>query len=244
MAGHSKWANIRIRKSKQDALRGILFTKLAREITVAAKLGGPDPEANPRLRVAIAKARQNRMPKESIERAIEKATKGGEGANLEEAWYEGKGPGGVAILVKVLTDNKNRTLPELRHAFTKGGGSLVPNGSVSWQFKQQGEIMVPVQSADEEALTLAALEAGAEDVIKDNGYYTIITPVEAFHKVRDALEKQNYEIESADLAMNPIQKVELSREDAQKVLRLLESLEELEDVQDTYTNAELPDDLE
>jgi len=244
MAGHSKWANIRIRKSKQDALRGTLFTKLSRELTVAAKLGGADPEANPRLRVAIAKARQNRMPKESIERAIEKAAKGGEGANLEEIWYEGKGPGGVGILIKVLTDNKNRTLPELRHVLTKWGGSIVPNGSVSWQFKQQGEIMVPIQSADEETLTLSALEAGAEDVITENGYYTIITPVEMFHKVRDSLEKEKYEIESADLAMNPTQKVELSREDAQKVLRLLENLEELEDVQDTYTNAELPDDLE
>lgn len=244
MAGHSKWANIRIRKGKQDAQRSNLFTKLSRELIVASKLGGPDPEANARLRAAIANARANRMPKDSIERAIERGSGGGEGTNLEEAIYEGKGPGGVAILMKVLTDNKNRTVPELRHTLSKSGGALVENGAVSWQFKQQGEILIPSDGVNEENLFMLALDAGAEDVILDNGYYTVSTPVDSFHKVRDALEKENYEIESAELVMNPINKVEISREDAEKVYKLLERLDELDDVQDTYINADLPDDIE
>lgn len=241
MAGHSKWANIRIRKGKQDALRGNLFTKLSREIIVAAKLGGPDPETNSRLRAAIAKAKQNRMPNDTIRKSIEKATGGGEGANLEEVIYEGYGPGGTAIMIKCLTDNRNRTVPELRHAFSKHGGNLAESGSVSWQFKQQGEIMIPATGVDEESLTLTALDAGADDVAQENGYFTVVTKVEHFHKVRDALETAGYTIEEADLAMNPINKIEISQSDAESLVKLLEKLDELDDVQETYFNANLPD---
>ncbi|MCW5945807.1 MAG: YebC/PmpR family DNA-binding transcriptional regulator [Fimbriimonadales bacterium] len=242
MAGHSKWANIRIRKGKQDALRGNLFTKLSREIIVAAKLGGPDPEGNSRLRAAIAKAKLNRMPNDTIKKAIEKATGGGEGSNLEEVTYEGYGPGGTAIMVKCLTDNRNRTVPELRHAFSKHGGNLAENGSVSWQFKQQGEIMIPTEGVDEESLTLAALDAGAKDVSQDNGYFTVVTAVESFHKVRDALESSGFTIEEADLAMNPTNKVDISQSDSESLIKLLEKLDELDDVQETYFNADLPEE--
>ncbi len=242
MAGHSKWANIRIRKGKQDALRGNLFTKLSREIIVAAKHGGGDPESNSRLRVAIAKAKSNRMPNDTIKKAIDKAIGGGEGTNLEEVTYEGYGPGGTAIIVKCLTDNKNRTVPELRHAFSKEGGNLAENGSVSWQFKQQGQIMVPSQGVDEESLTLMAIDAGAEDVDSEDDFIVITTPVEMFHKVRDSIENAGIAIEEADLAMNPTNKVEISKEDGDKLMKLISRLEELDDVQDTYFNAELPEE--
>lgn len=244
MAGHSKWANIRIRKGKQDAVRGNLFTKLSREIIVAAKLGGGDPDANVRLRAAVTKAKSNRMPNDSIKRAIEKGAGGGEGANLEEVTYEGYGPGGSAIMVKCLTDNKNRTVPEIRHAFGKEGGNLAENGSVSWQFKQQGEIAIPAEGVDEDSLTLAALEAGAEDVISEDGLYVVVTPVENFHAVQNSLAESGFSIEEADLAMNPTNKVELSQDDAKKLLKLLDRLEDLDDVQETYVNADLPDDIE
>lgn len=242
MAGHSKWANIRIRKGKQDALRGNLFTKLSREIIVAAKHGGGDPEGNNRLRAAVAKAKLSRMPNDTIKKAIEKAIGGGEGTNLEEVTYEGYGPGGAAIIVKCLTDNKNRTVPELRHAFSKEGGNLAENGSVAWQFKQQGQIIIPSGKVDEESLTLAALEAGADDVELDEEFYMVTTPVEVFHRVRDALETGGFEIEEADLAMNPINKVEVSKEDGNRLVRLLGRLDELDDVQGTYFNADLPED--
>jgi YebC/PmpR family DNA-binding regulatory protein len=241
MAGHSKWANIRIRKGKQDALRGNLFTKLSREIIVAAKTGGADPEGNARLRAAIAKAKLSRMPNDTISKAIEKATGGGEGTQLDEVTYEGYGPGGAAIIVKCLTDNKNRTVPELRHAFGKEGGNLAENGSVAWQFKQTGEIAIPASGIDEEAVTLSALDAGADDVQKVDDYYTIFTPPDAFHKVRDALEIAGFTIEHADLVMSPTNKVALSDSDSEKLMKLLERLDDLDDVQDTYFNADLPD---
>lgn len=243
MAGHSKWANIRIRKGKQDALRGNLFTKLSREIIVSAKVGGPDPEGNSRLRTAIAKAKANRMPNDTIQRAIEKATGGGEGSNVEELMYEGYGPGGVAIMVKCLTDNKNRTVPELRHAFGKEGGNLAENGSVSWQFKQQGEILIAKNRTSEEDLTLAALDAGAEDVKEEERGFLVVTPVDAFHAVQTSLSGAGFEILEAELAMNPTNMTEISREDAERLVRLLERLDELDDVQETYFNAEIPDDV-
>ncbi|MFN8140309.1 MAG: YebC/PmpR family DNA-binding transcriptional regulator [Fimbriimonadales bacterium] len=243
MAGHSKWANIRIRKGKQDAAKSNLFTKLSRELIVAAKSGGADPETNSALRAAIAKAKLNRMPNDVIKRSLDKAAGGGEGTQLESLTYEGYGPGGVAIMVKCLTDNKNRTVPELRHAFGKEGGNLAENGSVSWQFKQQGEIYVPASGTDEEQLTLGAIESGAEDVEKDDEYFVVVTPVESFHAVRDNLEKLNFNIERADLSMNPTNKVSISEEEAEKLLRLLDRLEDLDDVQDTYFNADLPDEV-
>jgi len=244
MAGHSKWANIRIRKGKQDAVRGNTFTKLSREIIVAAKLGGGDPEGNARLRAAVLKAKAGRMPNDTIQRAIDKAVGGGEGSNLEEVTYEGYGPGGVAVMVKCLTDNKNRTVPELRHAFGKEGGNLAENGSVAWQFKQQGEIFVESGGVSEDELTLAALEAGAEDVESEEDGIVVITPVEAFHTVQAEIEKLGAKIRDADLAMNPTNKVAVAKEDGERLLRLLDRLDDLDDVQTTYVNADLPDDLE
>lgn len=244
MAGHSKWANIRIRKGKQDAAKSNLFTKLSRELIVAAKQGGTDPETNNRLRAAVAKAKVNRMPNDVIKRSIEKAVGTGEGADLEDLTYEGYGPGGVAIMIKCLTDNRNRTVPELRHAFSKEGGNLAENGSVSWQFKQRGEVMIAKSAVDEEELTLAAVEAGAEDVEQDGEYFAVITPVESFHTIRDRLEANGFPIESADLAMNPTIKVEIARADAERLVKLLERLEDLDDVQNLYFNADLPEDLE
>lgn len=244
MAGHSKWANIRIRKGKQDALRGNLFTKLSRELIVAAKAGGGDPNANARLRAAIAKAKSSGMPNDSIQKAIDKAIGGSDASALEEIVYEGKGPGGVGIMIKVLTDNRNRTVPELRHALSKSGGSLVDSGSISWQFRSQGEVVVSGSAADEEKLTLLSLESGAEDIVYEDGLFTIITPVEAFHKVRDTIEEAGFKVERADLALSPTQKVEIDHNDASALLKLLDRLDELDDVQDTYVNADLPDDLE
>jgi YebC/PmpR family DNA-binding regulatory protein len=243
MAGHSKWANIRIRKGKQDALRGNAFTKLSREIIVAAKQGGPDPDGNVRLRAAIAKAKANRMPNDSITRAIDKAKGAGDGAAMEEVTYEGYGPAGVAIIVKCLTDNRNRTVPELRHAFGKEGGNLGENGSVSWQFKQQGEIAIAAAGANEEELTLAALDAGAEDVENEGDVFVVITSVEAFHSVQAALAKAGFSVQEADLAMNPTNKVVIGREEAERLVKLLDRLDELDDVQETYYNADLPEDL-
>ena len=244
MAGHSKWANIRIRKGKQDALRGNLFTKLSREIIVAARQGGGDPEGNARLRAAITKAKSSRMPNDTIQKAIEKAVGGGDGAMLEELTYEGYGPAGVAVIIKCLTDNKNRTVPELRHAFSKEGGNLAENGSVSWQFKQQGEILVDLNGKSEDELTLAALEAGAEDVEAEEEGIVVITPVDSFHAVQVEIEKLGAVIKEADLAMNPTNKVEIGKEDAQKLVKLLDRLDDLDDVQITYVNADLPEDLE
>jgi YebC/PmpR family DNA-binding regulatory protein len=244
MSGHSKWANIRIRKGKQDALRGNLFTKLSREIIVAARSGGGDPEGNARLRAAVAKAKSNRMPNDSIKRAIDKGAGGGEGSNLEEVTYEGYGPGGSAIIVKCLTDNKNRTVPELRHAFGKEGGSLGENGSVSWQFKQQGEITVSAEGVDEDEFTMAALEAGAEDVVSEDGSIYVVTPPDLLHIVQTALVNGGYEVREADLAMNATNKTEISADDARKLVKLLDRLEDLDDVQDTYINVDLPEDLE
>jgi YebC/PmpR family DNA-binding regulatory protein len=244
MAGHSKWANIRIRKGKQDALRGNLFTKLSREIIVAAKQGGGDPEQNARLRAAVMKAKASRMPNDTIDRAIEKAVGGGEGTQLEEVTYEGYGPGGVAVMVKCLTDNKNRTVPELRHAFGKEGGNLAENGSVAWQFKQQGEILVDRNGVSEDDLTLAAIDAGAEDVEAVDEGIAVTTPVEAFHIVQAEIEKLGATIKEADLAMNPTNKVAVGKEDADKLMKLLDRLEDLDDVQTTYVNADLPEDFE
>ena len=184
------------------------------------------------------------MPSDSIKRSIEKGAGGGEGANLEELTYEGYGPGGVAIIVKCLTDNKNRTVPELRHAFGKEGGNLAENGSVSWQFKQQGEIAVPSENVSEDSLTMAALDAGAEDVISEDGMFVVVTPVDTFHSVQNALTKGGFAIQEADLAMNPTNKVKIGDDDARKLLKLLDRLEDLDDVQETYINTDLPEDLE
>ena len=244
MAGHSKWKNIRLRKGKQDAIRGKIFTKLSREIIVAAKMGGGDPAMNPRLRVAITKAKENSVPADNIKRSIQQSTGEIEGADYEEVVYEGYGPGGAAIMLECYTENRNRTVAELRHAFSKNGGNLAENGSVSWQFKHLGEIVVAKDGRDEEELTLMAIDAGAEDVTTDDdGNFVIYTPIETLHQTNDALEKSGIEATEVGLTFVPTNKAEPGAEDIPKLLRLLDMLEELDDVQETYVNVDITEDM-
>jgi len=244
MAGHSKWKNIRIRKGKQDAIRGKMFTKLAREIIVAAKMGGGDPELNARLRVAVERAKENSLPRENIERAIAKGTGEIEGENFEEIVYEGKGPGGVAFMVEVYSENRNRTVGELRHAFSKNGGQLGENGSVAWQFRHCGMIIVPKSGIDEETLTLTALDFGADDVqTDDEEAFVVYTPVEKLHACNDGLNKAGISTQEASLTRVPTNMAELADEDFPKVIRLLEALEDLDDVKETYINVEIPEEM-
>ncbi len=243
MAGHSKWANIRHRKSAQDAKRGKIFTKLIRELTVAARLGGGDPANNPRLRAAIDKALSHNMPKDTIQRAINKGTGAGDDSHYEEVRYEGYGPGGVAVMVDCLTDNRNRTVAEVRHAFTKAGGNLGTDGSVAYLFTQAGVINFPAGS-DEDAIMEVALEAGAEDVIThDDGTIEVLTAPEDFEAVKQALIEAGLEPESAEVTMRASTTVSLSAADAEKMIRLLERLEDLDDVQKVYSNADISEDV-
>ncbi|MDR3688765.1 MAG: YebC/PmpR family DNA-binding transcriptional regulator [Fimbriimonas sp.] len=243
MAGHSKWKNIRIRKGKQDAVRGKIFTKLSREIIVAAKMGGGDPAMNPRLRVAVEKARENSVPVDNIKRSIARGTGEIEGADYEEIVYEGYGPGGSAIILECYSENRNRTVAEVRHAFSKHGGSLAENGSVSWQFKHLGQILVDKGTLDEEDFTLQALDAGAEDVIPDEDGFTVYTAVEDLHRVNSALEGSGIKASEVGLTFVPTNKAELSSDDVDKLLNLLERLDDLDDVQETYVNVDIPDDM-
>jgi len=243
MAGHSKWANIRHRKSAQDAKRGKIFTKLIRELTVAARLGGADPAANPRLRAAIDKALSHNMPKDTIQRAINKGSGAGDDGNYEQVRYEGYGPGGVAVMVDCLTDNRNRTVAEVRHAFTKAGGNLGTDGSVSYLFTKAGVINFPAGS-DEDAIMEVALEAGAEDVIThDDGSIEVVTAPEDFEAVKQALEAAGLAPESAEVTMRASTTVSLNAADAEKMIRLLERLEDLDDVQQVYSNADISEDV-
>ena len=243
MAGHSKWKNIRIRKGKQDAERGKIFTKLSREIIVAARAGGGDPATNPRLRLAVQKARDASVPVDNIKRSIQRGTGEIEGAAYEELTYEGYGPGGAAIMLECYTENRNRTVADLRHAFSKAGGNLAENGSVSWQFKHVGEITVPRQKLDEEQFTLAAIDAGAEDVEADEDEFTVYTAIETLHSTNDSLEKQGIRASEVGLTYVPTNKTSVSREDAPKLLRLLEALEDLDDVQETYVNVDITEEM-
>lgn len=243
MAGHSKWKNIRIRKGKQDAIRGNLFTKISREIIIAARMGGGDPGMNPRLRIAVAKARENSMPVDNIKRSIQRGTGEIEGANYEEVTYEGYGPGGSAIIVECYTENRMRTVPEIRHAFSKHGGNMAENGSVSWQFKYCGQIVIAGEGKDEDELTLLALDAGAEDVIKDEENFTIYTTVENLHTTNSALEKAGLEAIEIGLTYVATNKVEVKKEDVPKLLKLLDALDDLDDVQNTYVNVDIDDDM-
>ncbi len=243
MAGHSKWHNIRIRKSKQDALRSKLFTKLAREISVAARLGGGNPDANPRLRLAIEKAREHHMPTDNIKRAIQRGTGELEDVHYEEVTYEGYGPGGVAIIVECLTDNRNRTVAEIRHLFSKHGGNLSESGSVMWQFKRQGVITIPASAITEEKLLEIALEAGAEDVLLEDEFYRVITAMEDFHRVRETLQERGLPIAEARLEMTPTTTVRVEGETAVKLMRLMDALEEHDDVQNTYANFDIPEEV-
>lgn len=244
MAGHSKWKNIRLRKGKQDAIRGKLFTKLSREIIIAARAGGGDPETNARLRVAIAKARENSVPADNIKRAVDRGTGVIPGADYEEITYEGYGPGGSAIMLEVYTENRNRTVAEVRHAFSKHGGNLAENGSVSWQFKRLGEITVPRGKLDEDEFTLAAIDAGADDVLTDDEeVFTVQTAPESLHATNDALAGAGITSSEAVLTYQPTNMANPSPEDAAKLMRLLDVLDELDDVVETYVNVDITEDM-
>ncbi|HEY9030876.1 MAG TPA: YebC/PmpR family DNA-binding transcriptional regulator [Kangiella sp.] len=240
MAGHSKWANIKHRKAAQDAKRGKIFTKIIRELVVAAKEGGGDPNDNPRLRAAMDKALGANMKKDTIEKAIDRGTGNAEGDNYEELTYEGYGPGGVAILVECMTDNKNRTVGEVRHAFTKHGGNLGTNGSVAYLFEKKGQFIFG-DNVEEEALMEAALEAGAEDLVAhDDGSFELQTAPEDFLDIKEALVKAGFKPENAEVSMLPSTQAELDVNDGAKVIRLVDRLEELDDTQNVYTNADIP----
>ena len=241
MAGHSKFKNIMYRKGAQDKKRSALFSKLSREITVAAKMGLPDPEANARLRAAIIAARAQSMPKDNIQRAIDKAS-GGDAENYEEVRYEGFGPGGVALIVEALTDNRNRTATNMRTIFSKNGGNLGASGSVSHGFERMGLIEYPASAGDAEKVFEAAIEAGAEDVESDDDGHRIWTSVESLHEAAKALEPMLGEAESAKLAWKPQTDVEVRGEQAQQLGRLMEGLEEDDDVQTVWGNERIPDE--
>ncbi|MGD8408417.1 MAG: YebC/PmpR family DNA-binding transcriptional regulator [Thiohalophilus sp.] len=243
MAGHSKWANIRHRKAAQDAKRGKLFTKLIREITVSAREGGGDPESNPRLRTAIDKALAANMTKDTVERAIKRGSGDMEGQNFEEVRYEGYGPNGVAVMVDCLTDNRNRTVSEVRHAFTKNGGNLGTDGSVAYLFSKVGTLTFPAGS-DEEQIMEVALEAGAEDVLtNDDGSIDVTTTPETFLDVKTAMKDAGLEPEMAEVTMQAATSVDLQLEDAEQAMKLVDMLEDLDDVQNVYTNADFSDEV-
>lgn len=242
MSGHSKWANIQHRKGRQDAKRGKVFTKAAKEIIIAAK-GGGDPAGNPRLRAAIAAAKAVNLPKDKIEAAIRKGTGEDAGGDITEAFYEGYGPGGIALMVEVATDNKNRTVAEVRHLFTKYGGAMGENGSVAWMFERKGIISVDRKAYAEDAIMEAALEAGADDVVDDEDVWTIQTAMQDFASVRDALEAGGIAMQSAELAMVPTNLVQINAETGAKLLRLMDALDDNDDVQNVYVNADFPEDM-
>ncbi|MCA1021713.1 YebC/PmpR family DNA-binding transcriptional regulator [Halobacillus litoralis] len=238
MAGHSKWSNIKHRKGAQDAKRGKLFMKLAREIFMAAKQGGGDEETNPALRIAADKARSNNMPKDNIERAVKKATGDLEGVNYEEFTYEGYGPGGVAVMVKVLTDNKNRTAGEVRHAFSKNDGNLGENGCVAFMFNRSGYLVIDrsTTDADEEEMMLEVIEAGAEEMETTEESFEIYTEPETFSDVKASLEESGYAFSTSEVTMIPETYTELEEEGVEKMLKLIDMLEDNDDVQEVYHN--------
>jgi YebC/PmpR family DNA-binding regulatory protein len=239
MSGHSKWSTIKHKKAAKDAKRGKLFTKLIKEITVAAKLGGGDINANPRLRTAVTTARQNSMPTDNIERAIKKGTGELEGVTYDEITYEGYGPGGAAVLVMVMTDNRNRTVAEIRRLFTKHGGAMGEAGCVAWMFQKKGVISVDKSQADEERLMELALDAGADDVVEDDGSYQVTTAPDAFDAVKDALDKATIASASAALSMVPQNTLSLTGTQAEQTLKLLDELEDHDDVQEVASNIDI-----
>ncbi len=243
MAGHSKWANIQHRKGAQDKKRGKLFTKLIREITIAARIGGGDLAANPRLRLAVDKAKAQSMPKDNIERAIKRGSGELEGSDYQEIRYEGYGPGGTAVMVDCMTDNRNRTVAEVRHAFSKFGGNLGADGSVAYLFDHVGLLSYPAGS-DEDAIMAAAIEAGAEDVVVDTDRSVeVITDPEEFEKVRDAMTAAGFQPEEAELTMRAQTSTSLELQTAESMIKMLEMLEDLDDVQNVYSNADIADDV-
>jgi YebC/PmpR family DNA-binding regulatory protein len=243
MSGHSKWSSIKHKKAATDAKRGKIFTKLIKEITVAARMGGGDIDANPRLRSAVLAAKSENMPKDNIERAIKKGTGELEGVNYEESVYEGYGPGGAAVLVESLTDNKNRTVADIRHIFSKNGGSLGENGCVAWMFDKKGYIVVEREAVDEDTLMETALEAGAEDVREDNGNFEVISAIEDFEAVKEAIEAAQIPMETAEITMLPQTTTDLAGTQAEQMVRLMEMMEDCDDVQKVYTNADIPEEV-
>jgi len=243
MAGHSKWANIKHRKAAQDAKRGKIFTRLIKEITVAARLGGGDPEANPRLRQAVDKALANNMPKDNIDRAIKRGTGELEGVNYEEVTYEGYAPGGVAVVVEAMTDNKNRTVSEIRHMFSKNGGNLGENGCAEHLFNKVGMLVFDAESTDEDTLLEAAMEAGAEDMEAEEGQFTVYTDPQDFSDVKANMEAAGWQPSVAEVTLKPETTVHVEGKQAEQVLKLLEALEDSDDVQNVYANYDIPDEV-
>ena len=239
MSGHSKWATIKHKKAATDARRGKVFTKVIRELTIAARVGGGDPVTNPRLRTAIATAKNENMPNDNIERAIQRGTGQLEGELLEEVTYEGYGPGGVGMLVQIVTSNRNRTASEIRHLFSKNGGNLAEAGAVGWMFHRKGDIVVPKEQADEEKMMSIVLDAGAEDLRDDGSTWEVTTPPEAMEKVREALVAAGIKPVSAEVAWLPQNYVKLAGAQAQQMLRMIESLEDHDDVQHVYANFDI-----
>lgn len=243
MAGHSKWANIQHRKGAQDKKRGKLFTKLIREITVAAKMGGSDLESNPRLRLAVDKAKGQSMPKDNIERAVKRGAGETDGDDYMEIRYEGYGPGGAAVMVDCLTDNRNRTVAEIRHAFTKFGGNLGADGSVSYLFNQVGQLMFSADS-DEDAVMETAIDCGAEDVVaEDDGSIEVLSSPGDFEKVRDAMTAAGLAADNAQITMRASTSADLGVKEASSMIKMLELLEDLDDVQEVYSNADISEDV-
>ena len=244
MAGHNKWSKIKRKKAVKDQRMNKIYSRLIREITIAAREGGGDPDANPRLRTAVANAKSNNMPNDVIERAIQRGTGEIEGAAYEECVYEGYGPGGVAFYIEVTTDNRNRTAAEVRHVLTKHGGSLSEPNSVAWLFQKRGSILVRKENTDEEALMLAALEAGAEDITDDDDEtYEVVTTPEAFEAVRSELEAQGFPIESAEIELVPQTTVSVEGKDAERILNLYEALDDLDDVSNVAANFDVADEV-
>jgi YebC/PmpR family DNA-binding regulatory protein len=238
MSGHSKWATIKRKKAAIDAKRGKIFTKLIKEITIAARHGGGDPAGNPRLRLAVDNAKAQNMPQDNIDRAIKKATGELEGVTYHELTYEGYGPAGIAVLVEVATDNKNRTVAEVRHLFSKNGGSLGENGSVSWMFDRKGIITLPRQNKTEDDVMDIIIEAGADDLQTEEEFFEISTAIESFETVRKAVADKGLEIENASLQWVAKNLIEVKGEDAEKAMKLIESLEDIDDVQNVFSNAD------
>jgi len=243
MSGHSKWANIKHKKGRMDAIRGKLTTKIGREITVAVRLGGADPSGNMRLKLALQKAKENNIPKDNIQRAIQKGSGTLDGASYEEITYEGYGPGGVAVTIEVMTDNRNRTAADVRHLFTKYGGNLGESGCVAWMFNKKGIFVIEKDGIDEEELMLVALDAGAEDFKTEDEQYEITTAPEDFDKVQQALEQNKITTLVAQITMVPETTIDLDGDEAVKMVKLIDALEDHDDVQEVYTNVELPEDM-
>lgn len=244
MSGHSKWSNIKHKKGKNDAIRAKITTKIGKEITVAARLGGADPTGNMRLKLALQKARENNVPKDNIQRAIQKGIGATDGGDYEEITYEGYGPSGVALVVEVMTDNRNRAAADVRHAFSKHGGNLGESGSVTWMFKRKGVFVLPGDAGDEEELMMMALDAGAEDFKNDEDDYEVLTTPENYDAVEKAFQDANIEMSISKITMVPDTTIALDGDDARKMQNLLDALDDLDDVKDVYSNAELPDDEE